>query len=320
MNPVRILLLSILVLISSCSEKKQVQQKEITQPKTDTIKPDSVSVTEEKTRLIYTLPFPHDVKVKNYFAAVDSIVEFYCRSAGYNLTEHILLNANPRIIDTLASFDYYLKMQDSIFIYDQKELVVFHTGDSLLIPDSAMTSEIKTKLDSTVIDVNIPEYKLRIIENRDTIFTFPVRVGANKEKYLETAGRIVNLKTKTGKGEIVRLERNPWYVNPATGKRYYGTNRDDKRYTMMPLIPWIEPSINGIRHGDLIHPTTNRETLGKAYSHGCIGLNEADAWRVYYSSPLGTKVIFRYDLKVRNENGDTILLKDIYEKKVGNLP
>lgn len=302
-----------MLLLSACVSKQPEKKEQ--QVKQDTVFTDTVSEKKEVKKQLYTSAFTKDIKVKEYFKTVDSIVDFYCQTIGYTLTEHILINANPRIIDTLASFDYYLKMKDSIFVYDQKELVVLHKGDSLLIPDSAQTKAIEAKLKSVVIDVNIPEYKLRIIEGLDTLYSFPVRVGANKEKYLETAGRIVNLKTKLGKGEMVRLERNPWYVNPATGKRYYGTNRDDKRYTMMPLIPWMEPSINGIRHGDLIHPTTNPETLGKAYSHGCIGLNESDAWRVYYSAPLGTTVVFRYDLKVRGENGDTILLEDIYGKK-----
>lgn len=298
------------ILLSACINKKSETQASA--PQHDSLIADTISSKPELKKQVYTKPFPTDVKVKDYFKTVDSIVDFYCQTIGYTLTEHILINANPRIIDTLAGFDYYLNMQDSIFIYDQKELVVFHRGDSLLIPDSTQTRALEQKLKSTIIDVNIPEYRLRILEADDTIYTFRVRVGANKQKYLETAGRIVNLKTKTGVGEIVRLERNPWYINPATGKRYFGTNRDDKRYTMMPLIPWIEPSINGIRHGDLIHPTTNPETLDKAYSHGCIGLNESDSWRVYYSAPLGTKVIFRYDLKVPTASGDTILLEDIY--------
>lgn len=303
----------LVLLFYGCTHKKP--EKKVPEVIFEKMNNDSIIKKEEIKKQKYTLPFAKDVKMKDYFATVDSIVEFECKTACYNLTEHSLINANPRIIDTLAGFDYYLKMQDSIFVYDQKELVVFHKGDSLLIPDQEQTKAIDKKLSSIVIDVNIPEYKLRIIQGADTVYTFTVRVGANEEKYLETAGRIVKLITHTGQGEIVRLERNPYYLNPATGKRYYGTRRDDGRYTMMPVIPWMEPSINGIRYGNLIHPTTNPETLGKPYSHGCIGLNESDAWRVYYNAPLGTKVKFRYDLQVINHYGDTIMLEDIYNKK-----
>ena len=51
-----------------------------------------------------------------------------------------------------------------------------------------------------------------------------------------------------------------------------------KKVTKLPQIPFIETEINGIRNGQLIHPTTNPETLNKAYSNGCIGTKEADAW------------------------------------------
>lgn len=262
-----------------------------------------------------TQPFAHNIKMRDYFQTIDSIVELYCRTASYDLTEHILINANPRIIDTLASFDYYLRMQDSIFIYNQQDLVVFHAGDSLLIPDATLSNIISQQLAHTTIDVNIPEYRLRILEGSDTLYSFLVRVGRNEKKYLETASHIVNLTTRSGQGQIVRIARDPWFVNPATGKRYKGTTRDDGRYTTMPLIPWIEPTINGQRYGQLIHPTTNQNTLGKAYSHGCIGLSESDMWRVYYRAPIGTHVNFRYDLKIPTPNGDTILLDDIYTLK-----
>ena len=36
----------------------------------------------------------------------------------------------------------------------------------------------------TVLDINIPEFKLRIVEKGDTIYTFPVRVGQNRKRYL----------------------------------------------------------------------------------------------------------------------------------------
>ena len=81
----------------------------------------------------------------------------------------------------------------------------------------------------------------------------------------------------------------------------------------MPQIPWIETEINGIRNGQMIHPTTNPKSLGKAYSNGCIGTKEADAWVIYYHAPLGTKVKIRYDLETYEEGMVISVLKDIYE-------
>jgi L,D-transpeptidase ErfK/SrfK len=126
---------------------------------------------------------------------------------------------------------------------------------------------------------------------------------------------VVSLQTPVGDGKIVRVERNPIFVNPVTGERYISTKRDDGNYTLMPQIPWIEPSINGKRLGALIHPTTNPETLGKAYSNGCVGTAEGDAWIIYYYSQVGTKVNFRYDLDAIGESGEPVQLKDIYRLK-----
>ena len=85
--------------------------------------------------------------------------------------------------------------------------------------------------------------------------------------------------------------------------------------TMMPFLPWIEPTINGECWGQLIHATTNENTLGKAYSNGCMGTREGDIWQIYYYAPIGTKVIIRYNRRLI-ENGDTTWLKHIYSDKI----
>ncbi len=255
---------------------------------------------------------PEDIKVKNYFKFMDKLVLNVDTFDNWHIDEYMLVHANAWILDSLRSFDYYNMMAQGRFIYDQSELVILHKGDSLAVPDSIYTSALRRKLATSVIDVNLPEFTLRLYQMNDTILTCPVRVGRDAEKFLFVVGRTVNLRTPIGVGEIVRTDRMHKVINLDTGKEYPGTNRDDKRFTKIPIIPWIEPSINGIRYGAMIHPTTNPTTLGKAYSHGCIGTKEADAWTIYYNAPVGTKVIFRYDLRVVNENGDTIMLNDIY--------
>lgn len=270
----------------------------------DTLKPRHIGI-----------PVLQDVQVKAYFQFIDSVVAAYDSLVCYPLTEHLLIHQNPWVIDTLMSFDYYRQKEAGHFIYDQRELVVLHQGDTLWLPDENKAAQITLKLSRTTIDVNIPEYKLRIIVGDSTWYTFPVRVGRNEVKYLKTAGREVSLRTPTGTGSIVRIERDPWFIDPVTGDRYFMTKRDDGKYTTMPLIPWLEPQLDGVRYGSLIHPTTNAKTLGKAYSHGCVGMGEAEAWMVYYYAPLYTKVVFRYQLQVIDEKGDTLQLKDIYHDK-----
>jgi L,D-transpeptidase catalytic domain len=257
---------------------------------------------------------PHDVKMKYFFTFMDSVRKVF-DTVPYNLNEHILVRHNPFIIDTLENTDYYrMKLRDT-FIYDQKQLTILKKGDTLRIPTQTMVDTLNAKIAATYLDINIPEFKLRIIEDNDTIYTFPVRVGQNRIRYLAEAGRDVDLKTHTGVGYIAFIHKKDFYFDPVSGKKFTSTKRDDNKRTLMPLQPWLEPKINGELWGQLIHPTTNPETLFKAYSNGCIGAREADIWRIYYHAPVGTKVVIRYDLIVRNEQGDTVRLRDIYLPK-----
>lgn len=252
------------------------------------------------------------ILVKQYYAFMDSLLAAYKPCVPYVLTEYIVAHTNPWIIDTLVSFDYYARKAKGETINDQKEMTVLHQGDVIILPKKPQADSIDAMLANTVIDVNIPEFKLRILVYDSAKYTFPVRVGRNERKYLAMAGHEVSLKTPIGEGEIMRIAYNPSFINPADNKVYYATKRDDGHYTQLPLIPWLEPLINGKRLGSLIHPTTNEATLGKAYSNACVGLPEGVSWIVYYFAPLGTKVQFRYQLDVVNDTGDSVRLKDIY--------
>jgi L,D-transpeptidase ErfK/SrfK len=125
---------------------------------------------------------------------------------------------------------------------------------------------MKTKLCGKAHLLNAVVYLmgLRILSDTTVLYEFPVRVGQNKSKYLKMGDRMTNFRIKCGESQIIRHERNPDFYNPENGHRFYVTKRDDERITMMPQI-------NGIRNGQMIHPTTNPKTLRMAYSHGCIG-------------------------------------------------
>ena len=266
---------------------------------------------------LYQIQVPYNIPLRTYFNFMDSLVCAYDTLLPYQLDEHLLVRANDWIIDTLENTDYYRRMDKGQFVYDQRDLVILKKGVIVKMPSIEQAATLIGKQTMVTIDLNIPEFKLRIMEAGKTLYTFPVRVGRKEVKYLDMAKRDVDLQTIPGIGKIVRIERFPAFINPVDGKRYKATKRDDSRYTKMPLIPYIEPEINGHRYGQLIHPTTNPVTLGKAYSNGCIGMKEADTWRLYYYAPLGTKVVFRYDLEIENEDGEPIHLKDIYGKRQG---
>lgn len=293
---------ALVVLVMLCCGRKNEPQNEI-------LRPEAIAGAAPAV-LFY--PVVHDVPIRTYFEYMDSLAAHLDSTLNYPVDEYLIALANPWLIDTLAHTDYYYLMSKGIFNEDSQKLPALRKGEKLLIPDSLQADSLKKMLESIVIDINIPEFKLRIIENSRVLYTFPVRVGRVQQKYLAMAGRKVDLRTKTGTGKVIRVNRSPTFINPGNNKKYYTTKRDDGKMTKLPRTPWIEPELDGHRYGQLIHPTTNPETLGKAYSNGCIGMKEGDMWRLYYHAPVGTTVVVRYDLQGIDEKGDSILLKNIY--------
>ncbi len=263
----------------------------------------------------YAYVVEKDIRIKAYFPYMDSIAKVYDTLVPYHLTAHIIVRTNPWIMDTLESTDYYRQRKQGAFIYDQKEYVALKKGDTLYIPTDTIAHQIIEKQAKTVLDVNIPEMKLRVIEGTDTIGTFLVRVGQNRINQWANYEKMSKLRTKTGSGKIIHTYFKSAYLDPVTGKTHDKTKRDDGDSTFLALMPWLEPQINGESFGQLIHPTTNENTLGKAYSNGCIGVGEGDMWRVYYYAPIGTRVRIRYNLNVKDDEGRPVRLKDIYGKK-----
>lgn len=275
---------------------------------------DPYSSTEIDSALqpLDTLVLDEDLAVSGWFDFVDTLLAHPDTSLPYTLSEHLLAQANPWLIDSLAHTDYYYRKELGDTLLDQPAYPLLDSGTILLLPSAERADSILAFLDRILIDVNIPEFRMRLWAGDSLLHIFPVRVGRYERKYLKMAGQEVDLRTATGRGAIVRINRRPTYINPCDSRIYKVTRRDDGISTKTPLIPWLEPELDGRRPGHMIHPTTNPATLGRAFSNGCVGLSEEAAWRLYYHAPLGTEVVFRYDLKIINEAGDTVRLKDIY--------
>ena len=273
----------------------------------------NTKVRIHKLRHPKTIKVTTNITIREYFQYMDSIVKTNDSIVPYSLSEHLIARHNPWIIDTLANTDYYRMMAKDSFVYDQREMIVLPKGSVVKIPDSLSACRILDSFYKTKIDVNIPEFKLRIYEDSILLYTFPIRVGQNRKRYLKFGDRITDLRTKSGKGAIINHVKHPDFYNPVDGKKFFLTKRDDGKTTIMPQIPWLETEINGVRNGQMIHPTTNPETLGRAYSNGCIGTKEADAWLIYYYAPLGTKIRIRYDLETYEDGIIVSTLKDIYK-------
>ena len=250
--------------------------------------------------------------VRDYFKWINFWVDSINKTRTDKIDEYVLVHANPWIIDSLRNTDYYYLKEKGVKSLDPQILRFAEVGGRLSIPDSFEHLALKKYINSLHLDINIPEYLLRIYSDDTVIDSFPIRVGKNEMAYLAMAGKTIDLRTHTGVGTIVRINRTPIFINPKDNKKYKVTKRDDNTVTNLPNIPWIEPELDGLRYGHLIHPTTNIATLRKASSNGCIGLREADAWSVYFHAPLGTRIKIRYDLEVPDSTGKIIMLKDIY--------
>jgi L,D-transpeptidase ErfK/SrfK len=269
----------------------------------------SIDQVESITKLV-----SRDILLNDYFVWLDSLVNELNLQLTYEIDEYTLVHNNLWIVDSLAHTDYYYLKDKGILIDDPKQERIIEKGQMITIPNEEQVLRIKSDLSEIILDLNIPEYTLRIMQKDVLIHKFTTRVGKNTSRYLAMAGHDVNLRTKVGKGTIVRINKNPDFINPTNNRRYAVTRRDDDRITGLPNIPWLEPELDGIRYGQLIHPTTNLNTLGKPASNGCVGLRESDSWIIYYYAPIGTKVNFRYDLEVLNENNEIEILPDIYDR------
>ena len=217
MKPNTIILLFSVLLIVSCNVNRPISPKNTTIEKSNS----PVQKVEEQNNISKKAKplqayVSRDITVGQYFKFMDSLASKYDSLVPYALSEHVLVRANPWIMDTLANTDYYRQMALDSFVYDQSKMIVLKAHDSLLIPDTAEGQRLIRDMEHTGIDVNIPEFKLRIYQDSLLLYTFPIRVGQHRKRYLAMGDRITDLRTKTGKGKIVRLERNPDFYNPVT--------------------------------------------------------------------------------------------------------
>ena len=313
-----VILLSVLVavmsMIQSCSEGESHKQVIEGSSSLEQMDKDSMSMINNGAIMVIDT----NVQVGEYFAFVNRLSNQMDSILGFAMDDYLLVHKNPWILDRLMDLDYYVAKSNGRIIENQPQEVLLFQGDSLRLPTKTEAASFKNWQQGLHLKLNIPAFELQVKHHDRILRKISVRVGRNDTTYLSMAGRTVDLRTRTGRGAIVRIERNAQFINPKNNRPYYSTLRDDGVRTKLPIAPWLEPELDGIRHGQLIHPTTNPVTLGKAYSNGCIGLGEADAWYVYYHAPIGTPIDFRYDLWEVNEAGDTLRYPNIYpswEKK-----
>lgn len=152
-----------------------------------------------------------------------------------------------------------------------------------------------SKLDRNYeIYINIPAFTLSLVSGGEVERTFRVRVGAPRTM------------TKTGSGSITR-KFSPSYFRYSSGEKkgeiiQYSNIRNKYKGKIVKRIkiPYnrikgLELEIDGEITGQIIHSTTNPETLGHACSSGCVGMGIEDMLELYECVDSGTKVLVEYN-------------------------
>ena len=156
------------------------------------------------------------------------------------------------------------------------------------------------------IQINLPEYKLRLIRDGILVKEYDIAIGA------------VENKTPVGNYKITEKEANPtWY--PTENQRKQG----EKTTAPGPDNPL---GIRWLRYDGAygIHGTNEEEKVGFGYavSHGCIRMRNSDVAELYDQVEVGTPVKIVYQSIVLNNRADGLyvnLLPDVYKQNTNSL-
>lgn len=128
---------------------------------------------------------------------------------------------------------------------------------------------------SYFIDINIPEYKLRLYYEDELVNTFPIAVGKSVTPSI------------LGDFKIINVIKDPtWYPQ---GQEPVPPGKDN------PLGPWWL-GLDFPGYG--IHGNNSPDSIGKALSAGCIRMNNDDVTYLAGVIKKGTPVRLRYDVFV----------------------
>jgi len=99
-----------------------------------------------------TIEVERDVQMADYFDFMEKLVATLNSALPYTLTEHLLVHANPWIIDRLAHTDYYYTKAKNQFIYDPSQIVIFGKGERIRIPAYRKTQQLIRDQKNTYIE------------------------------------------------------------------------------------------------------------------------------------------------------------------------
>lgn len=165
------------------------------------------------------------------------------------------------------------------------------------------------------IEIQVPAFSVRRFEGETLTGEYRCRIGKKTTP------------TRTGSG-IISARFNPTYFRYDKGEKAgeiieYSRIR---RYLGGPVmktikIPYhqkirgLELRINGTVSGQIIHSTTNPETVAHVYSSGCLGLYEDDMLALFNMTDKQTPVTILYDL-IEFDGQNFHFYRDVYNRRI----
>lgn len=184
-------------------------------------------------------------------------------------------------------------------------------GESVSGNVDSSSSDVSDEDKEYEIYVNIPSFTLKLISGGVCEKKYKIRVGKLQTKTITGIGSVTKKFTTSyfryssgpQKGEIIRYSNIRSSYNGKIVKRI-----------KIPYdkIKGLELEINGVITGQIIHATTNPETLGHACSSGCVGMSIEDMLDLYARVKPGTKVLIEYN-PVEYHDGTFYFYNDIYK-------
>lgn len=162
--------------------------------------------------------------------------------------------------------------------------------------------------------VNVPAYRLQLLDGDREIKRYRCRIGSLENKTRIGTGRVTQkfrpaiFRYSEGEkaGEIIEYSRIMDFRNGRVVKTI--------------RIPYenvcgLEINVGGTVSGQIIHSTTNPETLEYPHSHGCVGMSMEDMLDLYKRVPRGTRIDIIYE-PVEFRDGAFYFHPDVYSRGV----
>lgn len=142
----------------------------------------------------------------------------------------------------------------------------------VVIPELPPIEPVFPEAEEIRLVLKLRERRVYVYQNDQLETTYPVAVGR------------ANWETPTGNFQVLHMLQNPGWTNPLTGE-------------VMPPGPdnplgerWIAFWTDGNNYIGF-HGTPNRESVGRAASHGCIRMYNEDVRELYEIVTPGTSVV-----------------------------